>query len=118
MIPARKDLKFYPGDSFSFFFRVFKKNPDGTKTYQALEGTPRGQVKAQRGAVEPVLEEFTCTLGDQVAYPGSILATLTPTQTAALPATGVYDIQLEKSLTDISTYVTGKFDRDEDQVTS
>jgi len=118
MIPAKKDLEFYPGDSFTFFFRVFRTTTEGIKSYPVLEGTPAGHVKAARGAEEPVLAAFTCTLGDQVAYPGSILCTLTPEQTADLGEKNFYDVQLTVSPTDIRTYVTGSLDRHMEEVTA
>lgn len=60
-----------------------------------------------RGDEAPV-QSFTCTIPDQVAFPGTVLCVLTPAQTAAMTAaTYQYDIQIQQDVDHIQTYVTG-----------
>lgn len=117
MKPAAKDISIYRGDSYSLFFRVRKRTNEAPGDYIDLTGTtPKAQIRANEAAAE-VLAEFAASLGDQVNFPGSVLLTLTPTQTAALPLSGgKWDVQIAFSATDVRTYLKGAVTV-EDQVT-
>ena len=95
MIPAVRDIEIKKGDTFRLFFRIRSANPDGTPgAYINLTGKfPKAQL---RKADNSLITEFSATLGDQTAYPGSVLIRLGPVTTAGLaPMTDAkYDVQV------------------------
>lgn len=113
MQPAPQDLSIYQGDSFDFFFRVRERDWDPfTETYTAgpyvdLTGwTGKSQIRQTHEATD-ILAEFTVTFSNQATTPGGVLLTLTPAQTVALPAKGVWDVQLTNTAGEIRTFIAG-----------
>lgn len=116
MIPASHDIEIKKGDTFRLFFRVRTANPDGTPgAYIVLTGKfPKAQL---RKADNTLITEFSATLGDQTAYPGSVLLRLGPVTTAGLApqVDAKYDVQISSvspatitNTDDVDTYLEGK----------
>ncbi len=116
MIPAVRDIEIKKGDTFRLFFRVRAMLPNGSPgDYYDLTGTfPKAQLKKADGTQ---MAEFSATLGDQVAFPGSILLRLGPVTTAGLEVTTTakYDVQVSSvdpttidDSDDVDTYLEGK----------
>lgn len=115
MIPASRDIEIKKGDTFRLFFRVRAMLPNNSPgDYTDLTGTfPKAQLKDDTGAL---MAEFETTLGDQVAFPGSIQIRLGPVTTAGLAvvSNAKYDVQVSSvdpaTLTDdddVDTYLEG-----------
>jgi hypothetical protein len=88
--------------------------------YQDLSGlTARAQIRSAAGTNSQLLAEMYAVIPDQAdpANYGSVLLSLTPQQTAAINANGVWDMQLQNGdLSDVRTYVKGRVTM-EDEVT-
>ncbi len=113
--PATVDIDIYQGDRFELFLRLRSQIwNETTQTwvpgpYIDLTGkTAAAQLKASRDDASPAAT-FTCTIGDQQATPGAVLAVLTPTQTAALTGqTYYYDLQVKGTADYVTTYLQGR----------
>ena len=114
MQPAVQDLTIYQGDSFDFFFRVRDRTYDVALeefvpgAYINLTGwTGKSQIRATPEATA-VLAEMSVTLSNQSTTPGGVLLKLTSVQTAALPASGVWDVQLTNTAGEVKTFIGGR----------
>jgi hypothetical protein len=98
--PAKLDLVLYAGDSFARTFTL--KESDGSAI--DLTGlTGRAQVRDRAGG--RLLAEFTVNV---TPLTGTIEVSLTATQTRALLAGGVWDLELDGGDTNTHTIVAGK----------
>jgi hypothetical protein len=114
--PYAQDIEVYRGDFFSFFFRVYRVNPDGSQgAYEDLTGwTGLAQIRASENDAS-VIATFTFTPANQTTFPGGVLLsldeTVTETFTLAGQATsgklGVWDVQLTNTLGEPNTYIKG-----------
>lgn len=110
MKPATLNIEIFKGDTYTLFFRVREKLADGSLgDYIDLTGaTAKSQIRQSEDS-STVLGEFTATIGDQVATPGSVLLTLTAAETTALALTqnGVWDVQITYADGKVRTYLKG-----------
>lgn len=102
MIPGKHNTTITKGDTFRLFFRARQKNPDGTPgDYYDFTGMfPMAQLRDNTGAL---VADFEATLGNQVAFPGSIQIRLGPVSTAALPVAANYKYDVQVSSVDPTT---------------
>jgi len=105
MEPAPLDLKIVRGDKFTCFFRV--KQAGGT--YINLTGyTAAAQIRQTDGD-GAVAATFTAVIGDQTAFPGSVLLTLLKAVTTTLtPGTLVWDCEVIDGAGEPRTVLAGK----------
>ena len=109
MLPAKYDIKdLYRGDTYRRTFRLRFVNADDTLgDYADLTGCePLAQIRTAVRAPE-ILETFDVTILDQTETPGGVQIELTPEQTATLPDTGRWDLQLTHPNGDVRTYLAG-----------
>lgn len=113
MIPGTlpAPLPIYQGDVRRWSFRVRERNTDGTAgNPRDLTGvTVRAQIRATAANQQILVSWTAAAAADQVASPGVVLLSLTPAQTAALPAgKAVFDVELTFPNGDVQTYLTGE----------
>lgn len=116
MKPATQDIEIYRGDAFSMFFRIRRKNADGTDgAYEDLTSwSGIAQIRATTDDSTKIAD-FVVTFSDQTLYPGGCLISLTAATTSTLTFTGtgntkaigVYDVQLTNTLGEPNTFLTG-----------
>lgn len=112
--PLSYNIELYQGDRYELFFRMRSQifNPTTGAwepgPYIDLTGNvPAAQIRATRDS-ETIVTSFQCSLSDQSALPGGVLAILLPSQTALLTAQSyVYDLQLKKGTDYVTTYLQG-----------
>ena len=97
--PARLDLKFVSGDSFSRTILI--KDENGPIDLTGLTG--RAQIRDRPNGT--LLAEFTVTIPTPLT--GEVVFSLTTAQTRALPGKGVWDLELDGGLNNTHTIVTG-----------
>jgi len=110
LLPATQDIDIYQGDDFDILLRLRNQNSDGTPgAYIDLTGYVGKAQLRDDPADNTVNAEFTVTTLNQTTTPGGILASLSHTQTAALPAPAKmqWDIQLTSPTGDVHTYLKG-----------
>lgn len=110
MKPATQNIEIYKGDDFSIFFRIREKLANGDPgSYVDLTGAVGKAQIRQTEDTATVAAEFTVTIGDQVATPGSVLCTLTGAVTGALSITSPakWDVQLTHADGKVRTYLAG-----------
>lgn len=110
MKPLKFDIDIYQGDTFSMFLRVRALDANGDPSdYIDLTGsTAKAQIRTDVADLDADPDaEFTCTIGNQSTVPGSLFVELSPAQTAALTANGVYDVQITHADGRVRTYLQG-----------
>lgn len=109
MLPAKYDFTLYRGDTFRRVIRLRTVLEDGTlDDYADLTGcVALAQVRATTGATE-ILATFATSVLDQVTNTGAVQMELSPEQTADLPNSARWDIQLTHPNGDVHTYLAGK----------
>lgn len=109
-MPATLNLEMYRGDTFRKWWRIRSVNVDGTSgDYLDLTGcTPLSQMR--RKETSSLLQQFTCTLGDQTDpnTVGLVTIELADDQTATLPDGAIWDFQPTHPSGDTITYLAGK----------
>lgn len=115
MIPAQADITIRRGDTFRFFFRLRKKNTDGTPgEYPVLTTWGSGLAQVRSAVDGTVVFTMTVTKANQTTYPGGVLLTIPAATTGgvafpagASPANGVWDFEIANDLGEIDTYLEG-----------
>lgn len=99
MLPAVQDINIYQGDTWEVPFKIRKED----NSYQDFTGwTVRAHVRAAPADVSPLVP-ITATIDGE-----TITLSLTPAQTAALPATGgQWDLELTNTAGKVRTYLRG-----------
>lgn len=114
MRPATKNIFIKRGDTFRLFFRLRKRNVDGTAgEYPDLTtwGTGLAQIRPAKTSTE-VIVTMAVTKADQATYPGGVLLTIADDVTADLTLTpgltvAVWDFQISNDLGENDTYLEG-----------
>lgn len=117
MIPTRLNITIRRGDTFRLFFRMRKKNPDGTPgDYVNLDTWGAGLAQVRTDYDAPVMFSMTVTKSNQTLYPGGVLLTIDDDVTAAADFTpemvdkkfrGVWDFEISNDLGETDTYIEG-----------
>lgn len=109
MLPAPYDFKLYRGDTFRRVIRLRTVLEDGTLgDYADLTGcTPLAQVRVSTNAAA-IIATFATSVLDQATNKGAVQMQLSPEQTADMPNTSRWDIQLTHPNGDVHTYLAGK----------
>ena len=112
MKPAKLDEPLFirRGDTFRFFFRLRKRNPDGsTGDYQDLTtwGPGLAQVRASKDGI--VLWTCTVTKSNQTTFPGGVLLSIPAASTKSafpspIPAEATIDFEIANDLGEVDTY--------------
>jgi hypothetical protein len=110
MIPAPQDISIRRGDTFRLFFRLRKKNADGTPgDYQNLDTWGAGLAQIRAGVDGALIVALVVTKANQVNYPGGVLLTIADDVTATLeiPSGAKWDFEIENDLGEVDTYLAG-----------
>ena len=114
MIPAPVPITIRRGDTFRLFFRLRRKNADGTPgTYPVLATWGPGLAQVRSAIDGTVIFTMTVTKSDQNTYPGGILLTIPDETTKSQwPAnnqgsTAVWDFEIANELGEVDTYLEG-----------
>lgn len=109
MLPAKYDIKVYRGDTWRRVVRFRTINADGTSgAYADLTGcVPLAQVRTAAKAPDILATLVTAVL-DQTAEPGAVQIELRAVDTAELPDSARWDLQLTHPNGDVHTYLAGR----------
>lgn len=111
MKPAPLDtLTIRRGDTFRFFFRLRKKNTDGSPgAYQDLTNWGGGLAQVRNVKDGNILWTCTITKSNQTTFPGGVLLTISAADTktqwpSPQPAEAIIDFEIANDLGEVDTY--------------